>query len=99
MSLPLFPEGIGAVALALSGALPLPPSWAFGALELTALCLALVWYWRSYQTHPLAGVALSLLPLVFAWRSPGRYFALLPALALIAWTLTMRIRARSATTS
>jgi len=96
MSLPLFPEGVGVVALSLSGAFPLPPSWVYGALELAALGLALVWQWRSHSAHPLAGLALSLLPLVFAWRSPGRYFALLPALALVGWALTERPYARGA---
>jgi hypothetical protein len=51
--------------------------------------------WRSpgigaYSEYPFAGLALTFLPLVFAWRSPERYFALLPALALVALILTLR---------
>jgi uncharacterized membrane protein len=98
MSLPLFPEGKGAIMLALSGA-TLPPSWVFGILELAVLALALAWYWRACRTYPFAGLPLTFLPLVFAWRSPERYFALLPALALVALILTLHIDRRQAALS
>jgi hypothetical protein len=90
MSLSLFPEGKGAIALALSGAPPLPPSWVFGILELIALGLALTWYWGACRAYAFAGLPLTFLPLVFAWRSPERYFALLPVMALVALILTLR---------
>src|SRR5262249_48718149 len=54
------------------------------------LGLALAWYWRACRTYPFAGLPLTFLPLVFAWRSPERYFALLPTLALVALILTLR---------
>jgi hypothetical protein len=89
-SLPLLPDGSGIVGLSLSGLLPLPPSWAYGALEAAAFTVALVWYWRAVPRYPFAGLVLPLLPLLFAWRSSERYFVLLPLAGLLALALTLR---------
>jgi hypothetical protein len=90
VSLPLFPEGDGIIGLSLSGALPLFPSWVYGLLELGTLAGAVAWYWRAQPRHPYAGLVLSYVPLMMAWRSPGRYFFLLPIAAVAVLVLTLR---------
>ncbi|MBF6590541.1 MAG: hypothetical protein IVW57_08410, partial [Ktedonobacterales bacterium] len=92
VSLPLLPDGSGLVGISLSGTLPLAPSWVYAALELLALLAALAWYWRAQPRYPFAGLVLPLLPLVFAWRSPERYFELLPVAAALALALTLAAR-------
>lgn len=96
LALPLFPEGSGLIGLMLAGALPWLPSLLFGILELAAWLGALVWFWRILPRLPYAGLILGLLPLLFAWRSPIRYFALLTLLAVAALALTLRRAAREA---
>jgi uncharacterized membrane protein len=91
MSLPLLPDGSGVIGLSLTGILPLAPSWVYSLLELAALAGGLLWYWRAWPRYPLAGLILPLVPLFFAWRSPERYFELLPILALLAAVLTIRM--------
>ncbi len=91
VTLPLFPNGNGLVGLALGGALPLFPSRAYTALELLAYAVLLAAYARWWPRWPLAGMVLPLLPLVLAWRSPNRYFILLPFVALLALVLTWRL--------
>jgi hypothetical protein len=90
MSLPLFPGGDGLVSLSLAGTLPLFPSWVFGGLELVVLVGALVWYAHAQPRYPFAGLALSYVPLLLAWRSAGRYFFLLPIAAVAVLVLTLR---------
>ncbi len=90
MDLPLLPDGNGIVGLSLAGVLPLFPSWVYGLLEVAVLAGALVWYWRAFASHSFAGLVLPLLPLVMAWRSPERYFLLLPIAGIVAVQLTLK---------
>jgi hypothetical protein len=90
VSLPLIPGGSGVIGLSVSGALPLLPSWAYTALELATLAIALAWYWRAHARYPFAALLLPYLPLLMAWRSPERYFALLPLAAVSMLVLTLR---------
>lgn len=90
MSLPLFPGGDGLISLSLAGTLPLFPSWVYGALEMVALVGAVVWYWRAWSRYPFAGLILSYVPLLMAWRSADRYFFLLPVAAVAVLVLTLR---------
>jgi hypothetical protein len=95
VSLPLLPDGSGIIALALGGGLPLLPSWAYSALEVGALAAAIGWYWwRGQRRFPYAALVLPAVPLVCAWRSPERYFVLLPVAALVALSLTLREQQR-----
>lgn len=82
---PMFPLGNGLIRLSLSGVLPLAPTPLYTALELLALAVALVWYWRNCLRAPALGYALAVTPLFFAWRSLTTYFyfTALPALALL----------------
>jgi len=88
MTLPLFPTGGGLVGLGLGGALPLWPPAVYSALEYTAYIALLAAYIRWLPRMPYAGVVLPSLALLLAWRSPSRYFILLPFLAIIALVLT-----------
>jgi len=90
VSLPLLPDGNGLIGLSLAGVVPLFPSWVYGLLEVGALVGALAWYWRAFGSHPLAGLVLPLLPLVLAWRSPERYFLLVPIAGVVASLLTVK---------
>jgi hypothetical protein len=90
VTLPLFPNGNGLVGLALGGALPLWPSGAYTALELLAYAVLLAAYARWLPRAPLAGMVLPLAAVLLAWRSPTRYFILLPFVALLALVLTWR---------
>lgn len=81
---PLFPLGVGLVALARGHAAPFAPAAVYTTLEVGALlvCLWAMWRWRPQlrEAVPL----LALLPLFFAWRSLPNYFAIAPLLALFA---------------
>lgn len=90
MDLPLLPDGAGLVGLSLAGAAPLFPSAVFSLAELALLAGALVWYARNAARYPFAALALPLLPLLAAWRSPERYFLLLPLLGVAAALLTLQ---------
>lgn len=81
---PMFPLGTGLVRLSLAGALPLPPSWVYLALEALAIVVCLLVYWRERRPAAGTGFVLPVLPLWFAWRSLTTYFyfVTLPALAL-----------------
>jgi hypothetical protein len=87
---PLFPLGVGLVALAKGHLLPYAPSALYTTLEIIALlaCLWAQWRWREQlrEAVPL----LALLPLFFAWRSLPNYFAIAPLLALFAVGALMR---------
>ncbi len=95
MTLPLFPTGGGLVGLGLGGALPLFPAAAYTALELLAYALLLVCYARWLPRLPYAGMLLPPAALLLAWRSPSRYFILLPFLAIVALVLSERCRAHA----
>lgn len=71
---PMFPLGSGLVRLSLAGVFPLAPSVLYTGLELLALIVCVVWFWRSRVYIPALGFALAVLPLFFAWRSLTTYF-------------------------
>ncbi len=85
MSLPLFPDGVGLVALARGGLLPLWPPAIYTALELIAVGALVVGFaFKRPLPRPELALLLGLLPLALAWRSQVGYFVWLPALALVA---------------
>jgi hypothetical protein len=85
MSLPLFPAGVGLVALARGGALPLWPQPIYTHLEAAVFVGFIGWFaFRRPVPRPELALLLGLLPFALAWRSLVSYFALLPALALYA---------------
>jgi hypothetical protein len=43
-------------------------------MAITALIIALVWYWRNCRHYPHTGIILAVIPLFFAWRSSWWYF-------------------------
>jgi hypothetical protein len=90
MTLPLFPTGGGLVGLGLGGALPLWPPAVYSVLEFAGYIALLAAYIRWLPRMPYAGVVLPSLVLLLAWRSPSRYFILLPFLAILALVLTWR---------
>jgi uncharacterized membrane protein len=94
---PMFPLGSGLVGLSLSRPdrfvlLPLLPQTVYTVLELLALLVAIIWYYRvGASLYPAMGIILSMLPLWFAWRSLSSYFyfCALPMLILwLAWQQT-----------
>jgi hypothetical protein len=94
VTLPLLPDGSGIIGLSLTGVLPLVPATIYSLLELAALVGALVWYWQAESRMPFAGLVLPTALLFFAWRSPERYFVLLPLAAVLAAVLTLRASLR-----
>lgn len=92
MTLPLFPDGSGFIRLALSGGLPLWAPIIYSGIEFGLWLALLVGYTRWVQRWPLLGMILPLLPLLFAWRSPSRYFILLPFVVIAAFVLTEQQR-------
>jgi Glycosyltransferase family 87 len=71
---PMFPSGVGVVALGLTPALPPLPGVIYTALEVLAMLFCLMWYWRICKSRPEAAMLLAVLPLFFAWRSLPSYF-------------------------
>ena len=71
---PMFPSGVGLVALGLTPILPLLPSVVYTALEALAMLCCIAWYWRICKSRPEAAMLLAVLPLFFAWRSLPSYF-------------------------
>ena len=90
---PLFPLGIGLVALAKGHVTPYTSAALYTTLEVMALlaCLWAQWRWRERlgEAIPL----LALIPLFFAWRSLPNYFAIAPLLALVAVGTLARVGA------
>jgi hypothetical protein len=75
MADPMFPEGVGLIGL--STTTPLLPIFqpiVYDVLELGAMLVALLWYWRICKKRPEAAMVLAVLPLFFAWRSLSSYF-------------------------
>jgi hypothetical protein len=84
ISEPLFPQGMGVIALSLGHLLPFGPPSLYALLEVAVLGLTLLAAIR-WRRHLGAGVlVLALLPLFFAFRSIPSYFAFAPWLALYA---------------
>lgn len=71
---PLFPLGVGFVSLVTSGLVNIQTSIPFAAAEIAVFIGATLWYWRYGKRYPDAGPVLSILPLLFAWRSIWTYF-------------------------
>ena len=69
-----FPMGVGPVGLVVSGYIQTQSSLVFSLMEITALTLALIWYWRNCLRYPHTGIILAVVPLFFAWRSSWWYF-------------------------
>lgn len=79
---PYFPNGVGLVSLTSAHILP-ANQILFAILQLTALFLALVWYYFNCRRYPYAGLLLPVLPLFFGWQSYSRYVYFAPILILI----------------
>ena len=82
MTDPLFPLGIGIVALFVGNVLPMMPKLAFTIAEVGAWAAAVVASVRVRLLVPASAAALACLPLFFAWRSLINYFYLAPLLTL-----------------
>ena len=99
MTLPVFPSGIGLVALARAGVLPLFPSVVYSALELAALAALLLWHIRAKRVpRPELALILGLLPFLLAWHSATTYFAAIPVLAAYACIAAAKERASATPT-
>jgi uncharacterized membrane protein len=82
MSDPMFPLGMGLVALFASGALPMIPKLAFTLMEGISWAGSAGVALRSRLLTPASGAVLAVIPLFFAWRSLDNYFYLVPFLVL-----------------
>ena len=71
---PMYPLGVGLVALSLTPMLPLLPGLVYTALEALAMLFCITWYWRICKSRPEAAMLLAVLPLFFAARSLPSYF-------------------------
>jgi len=88
---PMYYGGQGLIVLVQGGWLPLWPRPVYTAMEGVALLVCLAVYARICRRHPGAGLALALVPLVFAWRSLFVYFYL-PLSILCLWPLIDDLR-------
>jgi hypothetical protein len=80
---PMFPLGIGIIALFVSNGLPFLPKIAFTVMELGSwVAGGIGWLRLRVLGTAGAGAVLGALPLFFAWRSLVNYFYLVPLLAL-----------------
>ena len=82
MADPMFPLGVGIIALFVSGVVPMVPKVAFTLTELAVWGGSAVGFARVRSLPPAAVAILGALPLFFAWRSLVNYFYLVPLLAL-----------------
>jgi len=69
-----FPMGVGPVSLVVSGYIKTQSSLIFSLMEIAAMIVAIVWYWRNCRRYPHTGIILAVIPLFFAWRSSWWYF-------------------------
>ncbi len=90
MSDPMFPLGIGAIALFVANVLPPLPKIAFTIAEVGAWGAGILAATRTRLVTPAAAMVLGVLPLFFAWRSLVSYFYLAPLLALAVYFGTRR---------
>jgi len=74
MADPMFPEGVGIIGLSATPLLPFLPQMVYVVLELAAMLVVLIWYWRICEERPEAAMVLAIIPLFFAWRSLSSYF-------------------------
>lgn len=85
VTLPIFPSGIGLIALPKAGLLPLWPAIVYSLLEGMTLLALVLWFARARRMPRLeVALVVGLLPLLLAWHSLGAYFLLLPTLAVYA---------------
>lgn len=82
MTDPMFPLGVGAIALFVSNVIPMVPKVAFTVAELASWLGGAVAFWRLRAMPAAMGLALGAVPLFFAWRSLITYFYLVPLIAL-----------------
>jgi len=83
MTDPMFPLGVGLIALFTASLLPMLPKAAFTLLEIGAWALSTGAVARFRRVLPAAALlALGALPLFFAWRSLTNYFYLVPILVV-----------------
>ncbi|HYX50538.1 MAG TPA: hypothetical protein VE843_12385, partial [Ktedonobacteraceae bacterium] len=95
MADPMFPQGVGIIGLSTTPLLPFFPQIVYNVLELTAMLVVLLWYWRICKERPEAALVLAIIPLFFAWRSLSSYFycAAFPLFMLMAartWPMKRR---------
>lgn len=90
MSDPMFPLGIGAIALFVANVVPMAPKLAFTVAEALAWGGSLLATLRGALVTPATAMVLGALPLFFAWRSLVSYFYLAPLLALAVYFATQR---------
>lgn len=82
MADPMFPLGIGIIALFVSNVLPMLPKAAFTALEFGTWAGGFLASARLRFLTAAGGAALAGFPLFFAWRSLVNYFYLVPLIVL-----------------
>lgn len=88
MSDPMFPLGIGVIALFVANVLPMLPKLAFTLAEAATWGGSAFAAARTRLVTPAGAMVLGVLPLVFAWRSLVSYFYLAPLLALAVYFAT-----------
>ncbi len=71
---PMFPMGVGLIALSTTHLLPYLPGLVYTCLEAGAMLVMLAWYWSLCRKRPEAALLLAMLPLFLAWRSLPSYF-------------------------
>lgn len=81
MTDPMFPLGIGVIALFVSNVLPMLPKVAFTLAELGAWSTSFLVNARLRMLPAVSGIVFGVVPLFFAWRSLTNYFYLVPLLA------------------
>jgi hypothetical protein len=85
---PMFPEGVGIVSFSIAGLGPSGMGMVYTIMEVVVLVACLTWYYYKCGKYPDAGMALAVLPFLFAWRSFSMYMSsagiLVFATALIA---------------
>jgi uncharacterized membrane protein len=74
MTEPMFPLGVGIVAMVTSGMVNIQSSLPFTIFEAIVFAGAIIWYILNSRQWPYAGPVISVLPLFFAWRSLLTYF-------------------------
>lgn len=79
---PMFPLGIGIVAIFVGNVVPMLPKLIFTIMELSSWAAASAASARWGLVTPAGGIALAVIPLFFAWRSLINYFYLVPLLTL-----------------
>lgn len=82
MTDPMFPLGVGIIALFVSNVLPMLPKVVFSLLEAVAWIGGVIAFVRLRWLSAGSIAVLGTIPLFFAWRSLVNYFYLAPVLAL-----------------